>query len=93
MLSDNFVDENRTKILVRCKCGKEFAINKSNLTLGTSKSCGIGDCYSLRIDEIGNKYGYLLVLEKAIPTSGYVNSDSLHWKCDCGTISIIRGPN
>lgn len=93
VLSDDFVDENRTKIMVRCKCGKEFGINKSNLMRGNTKSCGIGACNSLRINEVGNKYGYLLVLEETSPITGYVNSDSLHWKCkcDCGIISIVRG--
>lgn len=93
VLSDDFVDENHTKILVRCKCGKEFGVNKSNLMRGTTKSCGIGECNPARMNEVGSKYGYLLVLELAEPPGGYETSNSLHWKCkcDCGNFSIVRG--
>lgn len=58
-----------------------------DLTRGHSTSCG--KCGANIINEIGNKYGKLLVVDKAEPD----DSGATRWvcKCDCGNTTISRG--
>ena len=73
----------------QCDCGKIVFTRSDGLRNGTSKSCGCGRIGKRLIDEIGNKYGKLTVIER-------VGADSDHkatWlcKCDCGGTVITTG--
>lgn len=77
----------------KCKCGKVVSISTSHLNSGHTKSCG---CYNKErtketnlINEVGNKYGHLLVLEYY----GINNDGKSLWKCqcDCGNEKITTG--
>ena len=68
----------------KCDCGNEKVISRSNLKAGEVKSCGC-----LRHgDLIGQKFGNLLVLEKA-----FIKKQTVYWKCQCacGKQCNIRG--
>lgn len=76
--------------LCRCACGNEKIIEGINLRNGDTRSCG--ECHSLespnKINEVGNRYGHLLVLEEAGRKDGRVE-----WlcRCDCGNLKIATG--
>lgn len=70
----------------RCSCGTERVVAAKNLMAGASTSCG---CYtrervrdSLSADYAGQRFGKLLVLERAEPGK----NGAARWKCrcDCG---------
>ncbi len=69
---------------VHCDCGIEREVTGSNLTNGSSSSCGC----ARKPDLTGRKFGKLLVLERAGFIGGY-----RAWKvhCDCGTEKIVTG--
>lgn len=74
----------------KCDCGNIVSVNSGDLRSGKIKSCG---CYSSEVkvnrakDEIGNRYGRLTVIEKAII------DNKVFWKCkcECGNIKYVRG--
>lgn len=77
-----------------CECGNETYVSASSLKFGHIQSCG---CLlkeriieTSRIDEIGNRYGKLIVIEYA-----YTQNNRAYWKClcDCGNYTVIQGPN
>lgn len=82
----------------QCECGNFVSFPGTKLRNGTAKSCGclrkeklskIAKQNHQIIDEIGNRYGRLTVIEM-------VNLDKKQgafWKCkcDCGTYTIVRG--
>lgn len=75
----------------QCKCGKIVEVNTNDLRSGHTKSCGcmVHERNQNFIDEVGKRYGKLVVLE-------YVgkNKDKRSlWKCkcDCGNIKITTG--
>ena len=75
--------------LCKCDCGNEVIVRGSCLRNGHAKSCGCHTHGNRIINEIGNKYGKLTVIERA-------GSDSDHkalWrcKCDCGNEIITTG--
>ena len=75
--------------LCKCDCGNEVIVRGSCLRNGHAKSCGCHTHGNRIINEIGNKYGKLTVIER-------VGSDSDHkalWrcKCDCGNEIITTG--
>jgi len=78
----------RSTSLVRCGCGKEFAIRRD--MINKIKSCG---CLSSRLkghrfnDLTGKKLGSLTVVER-LPNIG----SEVCWKCkcDCGNTSIVQ---
>jgi len=80
--------------ICKCDCGKETTVLGSSLRIGDTKSCGC-----LRYDalggiaknEIGNRYGRLIVVEQAKNPKG----GGAYWlcKCDCGTEVIVLGCN
>ena len=75
--------------LCKCDCGNEVIVRGSCLRNGCTKSCGCHMHGNRIINEIGNKYGKLTVIER-------VGSDSDHkalWrcKCDCGNEIITTG--
>lgn len=79
------------KILCQCDCGKVKWINRQDLLSGDTKTCGcgIGLVGSNYINEIGNKYGKLTVIEE----SGRDTDGRVLWKCkcDCGNEKIVLG--
>ena len=77
----------------RCSCGTERVVAAKNLIAGVSTSCG---CYtkervreSLSVDYTGQRFGKLLVLERA---EAGVNGVA-RWKCrcDCGNECAVPG--
>lgn len=77
----------------KCDCGEIVEVSASHLKSGHSQSCG---CYNKErtseislIQEIGNRYGKLLVIEEA----GRDKEGKVLWKCqcDCGNVKITLG--
>lgn len=71
----------------KCECGNIKIFNSAKLVSGRAKSCG---CYKYNfIDEIGNKYGKLTVIECA----GIGKDRHILWKCkcECGNEIITNG--
>lgn len=68
----------------RCDCGNTTVANGTLLRSGARKSCG---CSKI-IDEVGNRYGQLTVLEYA-----GVKNGKARWlcACDCGEQSEVSG--
>lgn len=68
-----------------CDCHNKIVTRGNSLRSGKTKSCG---CITDKINEIGNRYGRLLVI-------GDVHSPDkqARWlcKCDCGNEIIVRG--
>lgn len=69
----------------QCSCGGEKIVSGKSLRSGSCRSCG---CLKQKSDrqpkgnvknEIGNKYGHLLVIERA----GSDNRGEALWKCKC----------
>ena len=93
---------NKTSWLCKCDCGNMAIVSKSNLVTGSTRSCG---CYAVeksneklralhrkqneKFEEVGNKYGRLLVLKEA----GRDINGSRRWlcKCDCGNTHVVSG--
>lgn len=79
----------------RCVCGTEKNIVGSTLRNGTSTNCGCIKAQKSRenngtfVDEVGNRYGKLVVLEKDEELS--ITKHRAHWlcKCDCGNFKIV----
>ena len=74
----------------KCECGRIVSVTTSHLRSGHTKSCG---CYTLPspilINEVGNKYGKLTVIEEY----GRDKDGRVLWKCrcDCGNEKIALG--
>ena len=94
----NYVGKkNRTPyVRCQCSCGKIKEVSLYSIKSGSSKSCG----HQRRVDfaannpnpvknEIGNKYGRLLVVERAKKEG----DTRAYWKCkcDCGNEIIVSG--
>ena len=84
-----------SKWLCRCDCGTIKSVNTVSLRKGLSTSCG---CYKIEnsrtnngkfIDETGNRYGRLVVLEQDKELS--YEKHRAYWicKCDCGNIKTV----
>ena len=80
--------------LCECDCGVVKGISAENIQRGI-RSCG---CVAGPIDEVGNRYGRLVVQERV--TSGeaferfrYSNREGALWRClcDCGEEVFVRG--
>ena len=75
-----------------CKCGKETDVSGIHLRNGSVKSCGClitEKNQSKKIQEIGNKYGLLTVIEEAERPEK--DPTHLYWrcKCECGNDNFI----
>lgn len=72
-------------------CGNIKTISGKNLRNGKSTSCGCTRGGQLLIDEIGNRYGKLVVVDRATNNS----RGKARWKCkcDCGSYTIVEGSN
>lgn len=84
--------DGKTQWLCQCDCGNQVVVKGNNLKSGTTKSCG---CYrsdlkkKKAINEIGNKYGKLTVLERA----GSNKRGRALWlcECECGNKKVFEG--
>lgn len=76
------------KWICECECGNITEVAGAQLRSGRTTSCGC-EKYNRIINEKGNRYGNLLVLEYS---GGRDNGGAL-WKCqcDCGNIVQVRG--
>lgn len=77
----------------QCDCGKIIDVVGKDLRNGKTVSCGCYNQYqkgqTILKNEIGNRYGKLLVIDKIRPDNG-----TTYWKCqcDCGNIAYYTGP-
>lgn len=72
----------------RCDCGNETVKKGIYLTQGDTKSCGC-ECGRQPIDEIGNRYGRLLVVGES--DRNYHGTKRWICKCDCGEVVSVTG--
>lgn len=83
----------RTCWLCRCDCGTEKVIKAHQLHSGKTRSCGClhkeMTSNALTKDEIGHRYGSLVVVSKACAKPG----KGAFWecKCDCGNMVVRQG--
>ena len=88
--------DKESKWICKCDCGTIKSVNTVSLRKGTSTSCG---CYKILhsrenngtfINEIGNRYGKLVVVEKGLRPE---NNTHIFWKCkcDCGNEIEVNG--
>lgn len=79
------------KLLCQCECGTIKEIDRSHVLSGHTKTCGCRSNYINHnyINEIGNIYGYLKVIEEA----GRDKDGRVLWKCQCicGNTKITLG--
>lgn len=80
--------------LCQCDCGNRKLVRASYLAEGRQKSCG---CSNGVRDELGNRYGRLVVKERVKSGADYERirkySQSAIWRCDCdcGHEIYVRG--
>jgi len=72
--------------LCKCDCGNENVTSGAYLRAGV-RSCGCQAGITKTIDETGNRYGMLTVIER-VPAKGFAI-----WlcRCDCGEDRIVKG--
>ena len=76
----------------QCECGNTTIVSGQDLRQGKTKSCGCLEQesrgQSVLINEIGNKYGKLTVIDKIRP-----DNKTTYWKCqcECGNIIYVVG--
>lgn len=79
--------------LCQCDCGNKTIVYGSTLRSGETTSCGCRKYESHNsIDEVGNQYGLLTVIERSQEKS---DNSHIFWKCkcQCGNEVIINGQN
>lgn len=74
-----------------CDCGNSTIVEGTKLRSGHTRSCGECGCFSspTKKDEIGNRYGKLVVISEA----GRDKDGKILWNClcDCGNEKIALG--
>lgn len=71
----------------QCHCGNFFIVDGYSLRSGHTKSCGC--LKGNKINEIGNKYGKLTVIENM--KSDKQGNSQWKCKCDCGNEIVVLG--
>lgn len=81
----------RKRALVRCQCGKEFAVGIGSLTRGKTSSCGATLCSTRGNNLLQKRFGHLVV-EQLAPEKCNSRGE-LMWicKCDCGNLKRVKG--
>lgn len=77
--------------MCQCDCGNQVIVYGTTLRNGETTSCGCRRYESKNgINEIGNRYGKLTVIEKG---SKPENNTHIFWKCrcDCGNEIEVNG--
>ncbi len=83
--------KSQTAWLCSCKCGNQVIVAAATLRNGQTQSCGClrkeGNANRFTRNEIGNRYGRLVVVSKADRKGSRVE-----WQChcDCGNEVIVR---
>lgn len=78
--------------ICQCECGNIVEVKGTDLRNGKTKSCGClaqeSRGQSILINEIGNKYGKLTVIDKI-----RLNNQNTYWKCqcECGNVTYCSG--
>lgn len=72
----------------KCDCGKETIATRSQLTGGRKKSCGClrKETPPNALDLVGQKFGKLMVIERA----GKTKNDNALWLCRCECGNIVK---
>lgn len=71
-----------------CSCGREKIVHRACLTSGSTKACGLCKRSTHPNQLIGQKFGFLEVLDKA----PHVQGRTSWWcKCICGNTKAIQG--
>ena len=88
------IDSSKHKLWkCRCDCGNEIIARGSRLRNGEKQDCGCIKKHDF-VDESGNRYGRLIVLE-IDDTPREVKDRHIYWKCqcDCGRIVSVNARN
>ena len=82
------VEYRKIKWVCRCKCGNIVEVLGTHLRNGNTRSCGCTADNQIK-NEVGNRYGKLIVIERA----GNTPQGKATWfcKCDCGNIVEVPG--
>lgn len=86
-----------TQWLCKCECGNEKIVRPECLRQGGTRSCGClksrvsSERFSSKLE--GQRFGKLLVLERAGSFIGSDGAKYSQWlcRCDCGTFKTVRG--
>lgn len=76
--------------LCQCDCGNYWVPSKKNYKKGLSTSCGKHSNDGRIVNEIGNHYGELTVIDIA-PTIDNEHRKCWRCLCSCGNVTIVRG--
>ena len=74
-----------------CDCGQKCCVGSHDLLTGHTKSCGCRKTeINVAVNEIGNRYGHLVVLKK-----DKTLASKARWicQCDCGNVVTVTGDN
>ena len=76
--------------LCECDCGNTTIVDGCNLRRSKIKGCGCGIGKYRFVNEVGNRYGKLVVVSLA-----YFENGTSYWRCvcDCGGESVISRSN
>ena len=97
VINEAFSVNGRAYWWCKCRCGNELAVRGSALRDGNTQSCGCYHKDRLREiflkNEIGNRYGKLVVIDEAESIKYPDGSVYSQWKCqcDCGRIVEVAG--
>ena len=78
---------NRVYWKCKCDCGNEISVSADALRTGGTTQCPLCKCKN----EVGNRYGSLVVLRPAKVTGKSKGNKSWVCKCDCGNEIIVQG--
>lgn len=81
--------DKKTMWYCECKCGSSIICSGSDLRMRRRTSCG-KHCNN-SINELGNKYGLLTVIERDPTPAIQFPDHSIHWlcHCDCGNPNLV----
>lgn len=84
-----------SKWICQCECGTIRSVHSTSLRKGTSTSCGCVKAIKARenngkfVDETGNRYGRLVVIQKDEKLSAQKHRAYWICKCDCGNYKTV----